>query len=38
MSRTRIVVTGIGASTPLGGDAPTTWAAMLDGQSGVSRI
>ena len=38
MSRTRIVVTGIGASTPLGGDAPTTWAAMLAGRSGVSRI
>ena len=29
MSRTRVVVTGIGATTPLGGDAPTTWAALL---------
>ena len=38
MSRTRVVVTGIGATTPLGGTAPETWAAMLDGRSGVSRI
>ena len=38
MSRTRVVVTGIGATTPLGGTAPETWSAMLDGRSGVSRI
>jgi 3-oxoacyl-[acyl-carrier-protein] synthase II len=38
MSRTRVVVTGIGATTPLGGTAPETWAAMLEGRSGVSRI
>ncbi len=31
----RVVVTGLGATTPLGGDVPSTWAAMLAGQSGV---
>ena len=35
MSRTRVVVTGIGATTPLGGDAPSTWEALLAGRSGV---
>ena len=38
MPRTRVVVTGIGATTPLGGDAPSTWEAMLAGRSGVNRI
>jgi 3-oxoacyl-[acyl-carrier-protein] synthase II len=38
MSRTRVVVTGIGATTPLGGDAPTTWAGLLEGRSGVRRL
>jgi 3-oxoacyl-[acyl-carrier-protein] synthase II len=38
MSRIRVVVTGVGATTPLGGDAPSTWEAMLAGKSGVSRI
>jgi len=30
-----VVVTGLGATTPLGGDAPTTWAAALAGESGA---
>lgn len=30
-----IVVTGLGATTPLGGDVASTWAALLDGRSGV---
>jgi len=34
----RVVVTGLGATTPLGGDVPTTWRALLAGQSGVKRI
>ncbi|MBM3719881.1 MAG: beta-ketoacyl-ACP synthase II [Actinobacteria bacterium] len=34
----RVVVTGLGATTPLGGDVPTTWRALLAGQSGVQRI
>ena len=38
MSRTRVVVTGIGATTPLGGDATSTWEALLAGRSGVRPI
>jgi 3-oxoacyl-[acyl-carrier-protein] synthase II len=34
----RIVVTGLGATTPLGGDVPTTWSAMLAGTSGVKVL
>jgi 3-oxoacyl-[acyl-carrier-protein] synthase II len=37
-SDTDVVVTGLGATTPLGGDVPTTWDALLAGRSGVSRI
>lgn len=35
---TEIVITGIGATTPLGGDWASTWAGLLAGKSGVSRI
>ena len=38
MSRRRVVVTGLGATTPLGGDVDTTWAAALAGKSGVSTL
>ena len=38
MSRIRVVVTGLGATTPLGGDVPTTWDSLLAGRSGVHRI
>jgi len=38
MSATRVVVTGLGATSPVGGDVPTTWAALLAGQSGVRPI
>jgi 3-oxoacyl-[acyl-carrier-protein] synthase II len=38
MSRTRVVVTGLGATSPVGGDAPSTWAALLAGQSGVRTL
>ena len=34
----RVVVTGLGATTPLGGDVASTWSAMLAGQSGVKVI
>jgi 3-oxoacyl-[acyl-carrier-protein] synthase II len=34
----RVVVTGLGATTPLGGDVPTTWQAALAGSSGVNRL
>jgi 3-oxoacyl-[acyl-carrier-protein] synthase II len=35
---TEVLVTGLGATTPLGGDVPSTWAAMLAGKSGVRKI
>ncbi|MDF8263413.1 beta-ketoacyl-ACP synthase II [Luteipulveratus flavus] len=34
----RIVVTGIGATTPVGGTAPETWDALLSGTSGARPI
>jgi 3-oxoacyl-[acyl-carrier-protein] synthase II len=34
----KIVVTGVGATTPLGGDARSTWQALLAGESGISTI
>ncbi|MCT9088325.1 beta-ketoacyl-[acyl-carrier-protein] synthase family protein [Streptomyces sp. ASQP_92] len=33
-----VLVTGLGALTPLGADTSTTWAEMLAGTSGVRRI
>ncbi|MFJ9083262.1 beta-ketoacyl-[acyl-carrier-protein] synthase family protein [Streptomyces sp. NPDC102384] len=33
-----VQVTGVGAMTPLGADAPTTWAGLLDGTSGVRLL
>ncbi len=33
-----VVVTGLGATTPLGGDVPSTWEALLAGRSGVRTI
>ncbi|WP_375384272.1 beta-ketoacyl-[acyl-carrier-protein] synthase family protein [uncultured Microbacterium sp.] len=38
MSTPRIVVTGIGASSPIGGTAPETWAALLSGASGAHTL
>ena len=38
MSATRVVVTGLGTTSPVGGDVPTTWAALLAGQSGVRPL
>jgi 3-oxoacyl-[acyl-carrier-protein] synthase II len=38
MSPTRVVVTGLGITSPLGGDVKSTWQALLDGRSGVSRL
>ncbi len=34
----RVVVTGIGAVSPLGNDAKTTWAAMRAGKNGIDFI
>ncbi len=38
MSTTDVVVTGLGATTPLGGDVASTWEALLAGRSGVERL
>src|SRR2546423_9120598 len=34
----RVAVTGLGAVTPLGNDAPSTWQAAVDGRSGIDFI
>ncbi len=34
----RVVVTGLGATTPLGGDVATTWSSLLAGESGISTL
>jgi len=38
MSRIRVVVTGMGTTSPVGGDVPSTWDALINGRSGVRRI
>ncbi|MFT4052516.1 MAG: beta-ketoacyl-[acyl-carrier-protein] synthase family protein [Microbacterium sp.] len=38
MSTSRIVVTGIGASSPIGGTAPDSWSALLAGASGTRTL
>ncbi len=35
---TRVVVTGLGATTPLGADVPSTWEGALAGRSGVRTL
>ncbi len=34
----RVVVTGMGAVSPLGNDLPSTWAGVIEGRSGVGPI
>jgi 3-oxoacyl-[acyl-carrier-protein] synthase II len=34
----RVVVTGLGAVTPLGNDAPTTWRNLVAGRSGIGIL
>jgi 3-oxoacyl-[acyl-carrier-protein] synthase II len=34
----RVVITGIGAVTPVGNDAPATWSSFMAGRSGVGPI
>jgi 3-oxoacyl-[acyl-carrier-protein] synthase II len=38
MSAKRVVVTGLGTTSPVGGDVPTTWTALLEGRSGVAAL
>ena len=38
MSKRRVVVTGLGAITPVGNDVATTWSALLEGKSGAGPI
>ncbi len=38
MSRTRVVVTGLGTTSPVGGDTTSTWEALLAGRSGVRHL
>lgn len=38
MSKQRVVVTGLGALTPLGNTVATSWAGILEGRSGVRQI
>ena len=34
----RVVVTGMGALTPVGNDVPAFWDGLINGRSGISRI
>jgi 3-oxoacyl-[acyl-carrier-protein] synthase II len=38
MTNKKIVVTGIGASSPIGGTARDSWTALLAGESGISTV
>lgn len=38
MTARQVVITGMGATTPLGGDVPSTWAAALAGESGARTL
>ena len=38
MSQKRVVVTGLGVTSPVGGDVPTTWDALVNGRSGVRTM
>jgi len=38
VSTPEVVVTGLGMTTPVGGDVASTWSAILAGQSGIRQI
>ena len=38
MSKRRVVVTGLGAVSPIGNDLEQTWSALMQGESGLGRI
>ncbi len=37
-SQRRVVVTGLGATTPVGGDVASTWEGLLTGRSGIRAL
>src|SRR3954452_23776766 len=37
-TRPTVLVTGLGATTPMGGDVASTWSSMLAGKSGVRSL
>ena len=38
MAKRRVVVTGLGAVTPIANDAPSTWQGLVNGHSGIETI
>jgi len=38
MQLRRVVITGLGALTPVGNSAPETWASLVQGKSGIAPI
>jgi len=38
MAQRRVVVTGLGAITPVGLDVPSTWDAIIHGRSGIAQV
>jgi 3-oxoacyl-[acyl-carrier-protein] synthase II len=38
MEKRRVVVTGVGALTPLGNDVETTWKNLIEGKSGIGPM
>lgn len=38
MEKRRVVVTGVGAVTPLGNDVETTWKGIIEGKSGIGPL
>lgn len=38
MSTRRVVVTGLGALTPLANDFPQTWSRLIRGESGIAPV
>ncbi len=38
MNLNRVVITGLGAVTPIGNDVKTTWQSLIDGRSGAAPI
>lgn len=38
MKKNRVVITGLGAVTPLGLDVKSTWEAAIQGKSGIGRL